>query len=665
MTSTTPKANFKNDSKATAFVLKDQRFTGSYGNVVFRSLLFGFRPYLALLGVLVMVGTLGRACFLASAWIAGVWADTLAAPTPAQGPSQTSVLQSLFGSWQSQSATVYLVAMGSFALLGFALTALYRVPITRIGALSASRFYDAITHRTSNLPQSFFDRTPVGRIVSRFSSDYGAILRMAGGPFGEFVALIIDLILVSLALAAVNMAFLPVVLLNIGANALVYVSQRNPLRDTRRELSRTRGPCLAHFAEVSQGHATVRLFDKVTSFRRRFLNLVDRHLATKIESTWVLGRFAFALVCVTSASLVLTAWIGLRWSQSGSLSLGQLAVAFTYVTMLSVTTQQFFDYLGRFDEALTGVERLAEYMALSPEPGANGQSQPGAVAIPRDVDSPAAKQENLQPHDASIRIVDLCLRYGPNEPLVLGGDGGPLNLTVASGERLGIIGRTGSGKSSIINAIFYLYPFERGFVSACGRIPAHALAWTDPAQVSGTGQRVLICPLADYRRQLALIAQEPVLMRGTLADNLEVPGRVICTQEMAAALSAVGLGDWLVSLSPHGSLHSRLAFAIAEGGVNLSAGQRQLVCMARALLEDAPILVMDEATSAVDPRSEEQLMKAAADLLGHKTQIRVAHRLSTLEDCHRILWLENGRMKMIDRTDAVLTAFTRRSVRVG
>jgi ABC-type multidrug transport system fused ATPase/permease subunit len=151
-----------------------------------------------------------------------------------------------------------------------------------------------------------------------------------------------------------------------------------------------------------------------------------------------------------------------------------------------------------------------------------------------------------------------------------------------------------------------------------------------------------------YRRSIAFIAQDPTLFRGTLHENLDV-NQTQNSEDLFEALKKVGLPEWANEYD--------LKRPIEERGRNLSQGERQLICMARCLLQDAPVIVMDEATSSVDPQSEEILVRATEEFFKDKTQIIIAHRLSTLQNCDRILWLQNGEIRMIGKPSEVLPLF--------
>jgi ABC-type multidrug transport system fused ATPase/permease subunit len=242
--------------------------------------------------------------------------------------------------------------------------------------------------------------------------------------------------------------------------------------------------------------------------------------------------------------------------------------------------------------------------------------------------------------NASVEFSDVSLRYGDDLPWVLNN----VSFAVQPGEHIGVIGRTGSGKSTLLQSLFLLYPVEQGYVSVNGLLPQFL------KDRSPMGRA---CGLEQYRAHFSLIPQDPMVIRDSLRRNLSVDLNLE-DGELLQILETVGLGDWVRTLGG-----SPLEFMIGEAGMNLSAGQRQLLCMARCLLQNRPVLVLDEATSSIDPQSEERISHATTEIFARKTQIIVAHRLSTIESCDKILWLDSGRVREFARPDEVLRHFTR------
>jgi ABC-type multidrug transport system fused ATPase/permease subunit len=310
------------------------------------------------------------------------------------------------------------------------------------------------------------------------------------------------------------------------------------------------------------------------------------------------------------------------------------------VVFSGTSLQMFFEWFAQFEEAMTGVERLNDYLRRPLEPGAK-------LPVSRDfpTDHPVYKmneEEELRrtrlvdARSASVTIENLWFRYSPDLPYVLKG----LEFQIRPGEKIGIVGRTGSGKTSFVQALFHLYPFERGRILIDGRGPAVGRA----DQLEGSVDVNL------FRRNIALISQEPTLFRGTLRENLDLT-LLHEDNKLLDAIERVGLTEWL------GEQPKGFETIIEERGRNLSAGERQLLCMARCLLQDAPVVVMDEATSSVDPQSEEILVRATREFFSDRTQIIIAHRLSTLVHCDRILWLHQGEIRMFDRPEKILPEF--------
>jgi ABC-type multidrug transport system fused ATPase/permease subunit len=615
-------------------IQSEHRFEGKYDRSMFETLKFSYRPYRWWLVLFFVVGLIGRGLLLANANFIGWWVDSLC-----EGP-RCRPLPAFFTGWDSHDfITLLAAAVG----VGFVMTWIFRVGFSDVSAWSISTLYDETTYRTSRFPISFFDRTPVGRVVTRFSSDYGNVFRLFGGPLAEFISIVFDLIWMVILITTASPLYLPLLVLIASLNYLAYRRNRNRLRECRRELSASRSPSIAHFSETAQGAPTIRSFIKQTSFSKRFEDLDHYFLTQKLRTTKAIVSFALQMNTLTASLLGLAGLLSIYGVQHGLLSLGSVGVAFGFITLSGNTVQMFFEWLAQFEEAMVGVERMNQYLRMDLEPGARlPRTVLFPTAHPRD-DESEEKERLSNPlstlRAAPVRFDNVSFRYSSDLPWIFQ----DLDFEVKAGERFGIVGRTGSGKSSLIQALFHLYPVEQGRITVGGLHPR-------------LGSRKEGLDLLAYRRALAFIAQDPTLFRGTLRDNLDVEGR--CSDEqMVGALQKVGLKEWASS--------SGLDEAVEEKGRNFSLGEKQLICLARCLLQNAPVVIMDEATSSIDPKSEEILVKATEEFFSGRTQLIIAHRLSTLRSCDRILWLQNGKIRMIGTPAEVLPQFEKANLSFG
>jgi ABC-type multidrug transport system fused ATPase/permease subunit len=568
------------------------------------------------------LGIIGRGLLLANTNVIGYWVDSLVGkPSPMQNLSSAEIIGLLL----------------TMALVGFVMTMVFRVGFSRLSARAISSFYDEVTLRTSRLPMSFFDNTPAGRIITRFSSDYGNVFRLFGGPLAEFLSIIFDLVMMTILITIANPIFLILVAFIAVLNFCVYKLNQEKLRKARRELSASRSPSIAHFAETTQGASTIRSFRRQESFTERFESLDRYFLSQKLFTTKQLISFSFQMNSLTAVLLLITGVASYFMIEKGWASVGSVGVAFTFISLSGNTVQMFFEWLTQFEEAMIGVERLDQYMRMEIEQG-NYLPSTATFATGHPVYAVAtekylAHRRLTENRSASVEVKDLSFRYRDDLPWVLKN----LNFEVKAGERLGIVGRTGSGKSSLIQALFHLYPISKGQIT----INQHA------PKIKDADHGV---DLNLYRQSMAFISQEPILFQGTLRFNLDIEGHHK-DEALHEVLQKVGLLEW-VQAQVQG-----LDMRIEERGKNLSLGERQLLCMARCLLQQAPIVIMDEATSSVDPQSEEILVRATEEFFADRTQIIIAHRLSTLAKCDRILWLQNGEIVELGPTDQILPRF--------
>lgn len=611
-------------SKTTPKYLSDGEVKkeGGYNSSTFETLYFSYKPYLIRLGIGVALGVIGRALLLGNANVIGYWVDEIT--------GKETILHGM-------SSNQIIAMLAVMAAVGFIFTIVFRISFSRLSAKAISTFHDETVLRTSRLPMTFFDSTPTGRIITRFSSDYGNIFRLFGGPLAEFISIIFELIVMVLLITLANPLYLIFVIIIAVFNFLVYRLNRKGLRTARRNLSASRSPSIAHFAETAQGASTIRTFLRESSFSDRFTNLDRHYLKQKLSTFGRVVGFSLQMTSLTAVLLLMTGISAYFMIENGWATVGSVGVAFSFIAISGNTVQMFFEWLTQFEEAMIGVERLDQYMRYDIEKGSllpsSTQFATKHPIYSESVEKYLLHRRLTDDKNASVQVKDLWFRYREDLPWVLKG----LNFEVKPGERLGIVGRTGSGKSSLIQALFYLYPIDKGLISINNNLPKLE------ADQGGVDLNL-------YRRSIAFISQEPILFQGSLRFNLDIKNE-LGDDKLWNVLRQVGLESW-VKQQP-----GALEMKIEERGKNLSLGERQLLCMARCLLQEAPIVIMDEATSSVDPQSEEVMVRATEEFFSDRTQIIIAHRLSTLAQCDRILWLQNGEIVELGPTAEVLPKF--------
>eukprot|EP00051_Salpingoeca_urceolata_P017449 m.237611 g.237611 ORF g.237611 m.237611 type:complete len:1401 (-) comp18957_c0_seq3:248-4450(-) len=453
-------------------------------------------------------------------------------------------------------------------------------------------------------PMKFFDTQPIGRILNRFSKDLGYIDETLPWTLLDFLQLFILVSGVLILVSSINpwlfLLLIPVVTSYWGLR-MYYVR-------TSRQLKRLeaveRSPVYAHLSTTLSGLPVIRAHPGATdSFRDTFHTFQDSHTRLFFlfvaTSRWLGAR----LDMITFIFIVGTTFGAI--AARDTLSPGEVGLSLVYVLQLTGLFQWCVRQSAEVENHMTSVERVLEYTLL--------EDENDVVGTDAEPQSPPASW----PADGTIEFRNVQLRYAVDLPPVLNN----LSFTIASREKIGIVGRTGAGKSTLLAALFRLAP-TTGDILLSG-IPTHSV------------------PLSKLREAISVIPQDPVLYSTTVRRNLDPFGE-ISDADLWAALADVQLQQVIQGL-PNG-----LDSEVTEGGANLSVGQRQLVCLARAVLRSSRVLVLDEATANVDHKTDALIQATIREKFTDCTVLVIAHRLHTIMDSDRILVMDAGHVAEFD-----------------
>ncbi len=446
------------------------------------------------------------------------------------------------------------------------------------------------------LEAGFFDRTPVGRLMTRVLSDVEAVSEAFTSGLFAVVADVVTLagvvaimLWMDWRLALVTFAIVPVLFAVAG---YFRIRARDAYREVRRRLARLN----AFLQESIQGMAVVQLFTREAHERAEFRRRNEDYRAGQFVSTRFEATLYAAVEALGSIALALLVWYGGRRILDGALTFGALVAFIQYTSRFFLPIRDLGAKYTVMQAAMASAERIFGLL-----------DRPPAIVSPPTPRAPAA------PAAGRVAFEHVWFAY-EDEHWVLA----DCALAVAPGEHVALVGTTGEGKSTCVRLLNRTWDVGRGRVLVDG---VDVREWD----------------LGRLRRHVGVIFQDAVLFTGTVEANLALDGaggRAAIERALASAGAAA-----LVQRLPHG-----LATPLVERAANLSHGERQLLAIARALVYNPAILVLDEATSSVDPESERMIREAMARLMAGRTTITIAHRLSTIHDADRILVLHRGRI---------------------
>ncbi|MFL7809412.1 MAG: ABC transporter ATP-binding protein [Anaerolineae bacterium] len=453
---------------------------------------------------------------------------------------------------------------------------------------------------------SFYDENSSGKVVSRVTSDtqdFSQVVTLVMDLFSQVLLVIILLIV----LFAIDWRLTLVVLSTGPFMVALALGLRKIARDITLRAKRARAIVNANVQEAVSGIAVAKSFRQEGSLYDEFEDVNQKNYRIGVRRGIVMNNIFPGLDVMSAIATALVLYVGGLAAINSTITSGTWYLFIQALSLFLFPLTSIASFWSQFQDGLSASERVFALIDAEPR-------------VIQTNDRPAAKLEGR------IEFDDVCFAYKPGEEVLC-----HFNLLIPAKQTLAFVGHTGAGKSSLARLIARFYEFQGG-------------------KLLIDGQDIRTFDLTTFRRQIGLVPQSPFLFSGTLLDNIRYGVPEASEEQVLYAAQRIGSGDWLNDL-PDG-----LETDVGERGANLSMGQRQLVALARVLIHDPAILVLDEATASVDPFTEAQIQEGLEEVFRNRTSIIIAHRLSTVKNADRIVVLEEGEIIEEGTHDALLEA---------
>ncbi|XP_056148222.1 canalicular multispecific organic anion transporter 1 [Lampris incognitus] len=469
------------------------------------------------------------------------------------------------------------------------------------GSISASRIlHSRLLDNILRVPMVFFDTTPLGRVVNRFAKDIFTVDEAIPTSLRSWILCLLG-VLGTLFVISLATPIFVVIIVPLGV--VYYFVQRFYVatsRQLRRLDSVSRSPIYSHFGETVSGLSVIRAYGHQERFLKHNEYTIDENLKTVYP--WIVSNRWLAIRLEFLGTLVVFFAALLAVISRQALDSGLVGLSISYALNVTQTLNWLVRTSSELETNIVAVERVSEYSEIENEAKWVTDTRP----------------PEKWPEAGRLRFEDYKVRYRPELDLVLRG----ISCDIDIAEKIGIVGRTGAGKSSLTNCLFRIIEASNGRILI------------DGIDISTIG-------LHDLRSRLTIIPQDPVLFSGTLRMNLD-PFETFSDEDIWQVLELSHLKEHVTSL------REGLQHDVAEGGENLSVGQRQLLCLARALLRRSRVLILDEATAAVDLETDDLIQRTIRQEFAHCTVLTIAHRLHSIMDCSRVMVLRDGEIVEFD-----------------
>eukprot|EP00040_Diaphanoeca_grandis_P037451 m.244078 g.244078 ORF g.244078 m.244078 type:complete len:1509 (+) comp33822_c0_seq1:144-4670(+) len=494
----------------------------------------------------------------------------------------------------------YIGVYGALGL-GYSILIFFSTVSLAYGGISAStRFHSNMLKTVVRAPMAFFDTTPMGRIVNRFSQDIYTVDEMLPRTLSSFISCTMQVVSTVVVISISSVTFLAAV---VPLAIMFFLIQRYYVQ-TSRQLKRlesvSRSPIYAHFSETLAGVASITAYDKNVLFVSENENKVDFNLQAYYPGVaanrWLAMRLEFLGNCIIFFAAIFSV------IEDDNIDASTVGLALTYAMSVTQTLNWMVRMATELETNIVAVERIEEYTKVNVELPPILPHRPGLS----------------WPNHGVVKFVDYSVRYREGLDLALEN----LNFHITEGEKIGIVGRTGAGKSTMALSLLRLLE------------PSNGKIIIDDEDISQMG-------LEDLRSKITIIPQDAVLFAGTVRKNVD-PFHAYEDEAIWSALETSHLKKDIQAMP------KALESEVTEGGSNFSAGQRQLICLARAVLRKSKILILDEATAACDLDTDDLIQKTIRREFADTTVLTIAHRLNTIMDSNRIMVLDKGKIAEMD-----------------